>query len=283
VALEVIAEVCGNESNSSSDADRRQLAALEERVHLPAGDRQEGGRSIDREQRFQRPLDSPIYSGMSAHGRTVPHAAPAKSTHNERVLFHGEDEQATLATRLARDDVFREKVRAVSGEPASARRTAAHREASSYAPNRGAHRDYIVRLLLLGATGQWRTTKEESRAAELSTSFANDCRTAHWLEADLGPLDGRRIRSRSTTLEEAAEFVARFGAFCCIRCGTSFKPISRYEYAALSNRRSRRYHCDACKDTLGRSLAESQKEAIKKVFDVATGQHRLYRAARRAL
>jgi hypothetical protein len=36
VALEVITEVFGNESNSSSDADRRQLAAVQKHVDLAA-------------------------------------------------------------------------------------------------------------------------------------------------------------------------------------------------------------------------------------------------------
>jgi hypothetical protein len=208
------------------------------------------------------------------------HATSSKSAHTERVLFHDEDERAKLATRLALDDVFREKVRVVAAEPTSAQLAAADREASSYAPYRGAHRDYIVHLLLRGAENEWRTCEEEkeSRAAALRAYYlANDCRTAHWLEADLGPLDGRRIRKRSTTLEEAAEFVVRFGAFGCINCGMTFSRTGRYEYA--SNRPSRRYHCDPCKDKLGRWLAESQKEAMKKVLDVAAGQHQRYRAA----
>jgi hypothetical protein len=280
VPFEVLAEIGGQEPPSLSYANMWQLTALEERVHLPARDGQERGRSINREQRFQRPLASRIYNGMGAHKRTVPQATPPKSAHNERVLFHDEDDRATLATRLARDDAFRRKVGAVAAAPTSERLTVAHREASSYAPNRGAHRECIVHLLLLGARGEWRIA---NRMVDLHTYLANDCRKAHWLDAELGPLDGRRVRRRSTTLEEAADYVLRFGAFRCINCGMTFSRAGRYEYAATSNRRSRRYHCDPCKEKLGMMVAESQKEAKKKILDVATGQQRRYRAARRAL
>jgi hypothetical protein len=60
VALEVIAEVCGNESNSSSDADRRQLAAVEKYIHLAARDGEKGGCVRNGEQAL-RPVRGRIY------------------------------------------------------------------------------------------------------------------------------------------------------------------------------------------------------------------------------
>ena len=141
---------------------------------------------------------------------------------------------------------------------------------------RGAHRTLIVQWLLIAAEEPWDYGDNGRR-----TYFANLPRRAHWIEDELGELDGRRVRDRWSMLYEGAEFLERFGAFLCINCETPLAPNARYEYGPLSSRRSRRYHCDGCKSRLG-SVTRSQVEAIRKVLDVSTDQRRLRRTARRA-
>jgi hypothetical protein len=196
---------------------------------------------------------------------------------NERILFHDEDESAHLATFLANDECFQANARAVAAEPRENWPAAAHREAKSYAPYRGVHRAYIVRLLLVAAEQPCVGRPDPNPASY----FANLSRAGHWMEAPLEELDGRRVRERWETLTEGAQCFARFGAYRCINCGTAFSASGRYEYGPLRKRRSRRYHCDPCDARLG-SLAASQVEAMRKVLDAATGQRRRSRAARRA-
>jgi uncharacterized protein YlaI len=216
---------------------------------------------------------------MSAHNRTVPRATSTKAAHNERVRFHDEDESALLGFVLSGDKCFQAKAQAIAAAPAEARLATAQREAKSYTPyggrKRGAHRELIVHWLLRAADQPWEYGENGRR-----TYFANLPRRAHWPEDELAELDGRRIRERWPTLYEGAKCLRRFGGFRCIGCGTVFAKGGRYECVPLSNRPSRRYHCDACKCRLG-SLTASQVESMRKALDAATGQRRSRRAARR--
>ena len=197
---------------------------------------------------------------------------------NERILFHDEDESVHLATLIAHAGCFQAKARAIAAEPREKWPAAAHREAQSYTPYRGGHRDYIVGLLLVAAEQPWVGRPDPNPASY----FSNLSRTAHWTEAPLHESDGRRVRERWETLNEGAKCLARFGAYGCINCGTALSVSGRYEYGALGKRRSRRYHCDACKSRPG-SRTASQIEAMRKVLDAATGQRRHRRAARRSV
>lgn len=162
-------------------------------------------------------------------------------TRKERLTYSDDDEVALVVTVLAGDACFQEKARTISAAEPEDRQACAEREAKSYTPKRGPHRDLIVQLLLDAADEPWRR-----KEIPPDMFFANRYRRAVWTDAPLDELDPRRARVRWKMLEEGARALTCFGAFKCIECRRVFSESARYERGA-SRRRSRRTHCDACK------------------------------------
>jgi hypothetical protein len=209
------------------------------------------------------------------------HSSTAKVMHNgvltqkERLTYFDDEEAAIVPTVLAGDECFREKARTIAARDPEDRRAEAEREAKSYAPNRGSHRDLIVELLLIMAAEPWRR-----KEIPPLVFFANRHRRAVWADSPLDDFDPRRARARWVMLKEGAHGVARLGAFKCIHCG---RPLGhdRYDRGA-SRRRSRRTHCGQCwgNPRIRRGI-RSQLDAMRKALDAATGQRRRQRARRR--
>ena len=99
-------------------------------------------------------------------------------TKKAHVSFHDQDEAAVVASVLADDAHFQEKARLVAAAKVSESASVAEREAKSYAPNRGAHRDLIVRLLLTQADEPW-----QPRGGLGRDYLPNLFRPAVWVDA----------------------------------------------------------------------------------------------------
>lgn len=194
-------------------------------------------------------------------------------TQKERLTDFDDDEKALVVMILAADDCFQEKARTIAAADSEDRRDKAEDEAKSYTPNRGAHREAIIELLLDAADEPWRR-----KGIPPQMFFANRLRRAVWGDSPLDELDPRRARPRWKVLEEGARSVARFGAFECIGCG---RPLGhdRYDRSA-SRRRSRRTHCSQCWEER-RWAIPSHLDAMRKALDVLTGRRRRQRASRR--
>ena len=196
-------------------------------------------------------------------------------TRKERLTHFDDDEVALVVTVLAGDACFQEKARTISAAEPDDRQACAEREAKSYTPKRGPHRDLIVQLLLDAADEPWRRKEIPS-----DMFFANRYRRAVWADAPLDELDPRRARARWVMLKEGAHGVARLGAFKCIYCGRPLGP-DRYDRGA-SRRRSRRTHCGQCwEDPRIRRGIPSELDAMRKALEAASGQRRRQRARRR--
>jgi hypothetical protein len=197
-------------------------------------------------------------------------------TDKERKTLFDEDEVARVALALADSECFREKAQRVAAASTPEERTeTARSEAKSYAPNAGARREWIAELLLDAADETWR-----ERGWILRDVLSNRHRRAVWAETELDDSDPRRERERWAALDEGGLAIARFGAVRCIACG---EPLESDRYARGASRKpSRCTHCDQCLFDQHPGRTASQLDAMRKAFDVGTGQRRRRRAALRA-
>ena len=172
-------------------------------------------------------------------------------TKKAHVSFHDQDEAAVVASVLADDAHFQEKARLVAAAKVSESASVAEREAKSYAPNRGAHRDLIVRLLLTQADEPW-----QPRGGLGRDYLPNLFRPAVWVDAPLEEGDARRCRERWATLWTGARRLAQFGARQCIRCGTRLG-ADRFRH------RSRPTHCSSCEIRVSANIRKSHRSEIR--------------------
>ena len=194
-----------------------------------------------------------------------------------RFVYFDQDEATLVRLVLAQDSVFQAKARRIAEFPPAQRQSAAEREAESYAPYKAARWRVIARLMLLMADELSR-----SRGPNVALfSFANRHRTAVWEEDEsLDDRAARRVRERWGSLHDGARSLAWFGAGRCIGCGADFG-TEQYERGAW-DRRSRRKHCEPCRDSDSRgSLRRSREANMRQAFDVLTGARHRSRARRR--
>jgi hypothetical protein len=301
VPLEVVAKVCGDEPRPLTNTNDRNISAFNERVDLAPRDSEETGGRVDREERLH-PFDLRRFGCMSEHGRTIPHAVSTNlvlseelgqtprrhskaRASRERAVFHVEDEGAVLPTALANDVHFIEFAKWIASAcHPNERRRRAEEAARGYVLYKGRRNpdryELIVALLISAASAPWGELEDKARRQDF---FSNKHRKAHWLDPEARePLDGERVRERWDTLERGAQAVCWLGAFKCIGCGKQFGPTGRWERGAHA-RRSRRTHCDDCKNTpyASHDIARHFEE-MRKAFDAATDKWRLRRARRRA-
>jgi hypothetical protein len=193
-------------------------------------------------------------------------------TQKERVTFHDQNEAAIVATVLADDECFQKKARVIAAARRTERIVIAEGEAKSYTPNKGAHRELIVQLLLVQADEPWR-----ERGGVARDFLSNLFRPAVWSESPLEKFDARRCRERWTTLVAGARRLANFGSGTCIslECGTRLG-TDRFR------RRPRPTHCSSCEAQKSTAVRKSEQSEMREALDAATGQRRRRRAARRA-
>jgi hypothetical protein len=208
------------------------------------------------------------------HGRAAKLMHSGDLTRKERLTLFDEDEVARVTLILADDESFGEKAQRVAAANPHERMERARYEATSYAPYGGARQDWFVELFLIVADETWR-----AKGWMLRDFLSNRHRRAVWAETELDESDPRRQRERWPALDEGGRAIARFGAGKCIGCGTRLGS-DRYERGA-SGKRSRRTHCDPCKDQHPGRTA-SQIDAMRKAFDLVTGARRRRRVALRA-
>jgi hypothetical protein len=189
-----------------------------------------------------------------------------KATRPDRLRVHDDNEGGIVASVLANDACFQEKVDRVALAEPSARRDVAEHEARDYAPYERAHHGHITGLLLAGAN-------EDDRRLR-SSIIATTPHVPVWPDLPLHDHDPRRAKQRWQRLKEGADRLALLGAHLCIGCGKT---------KTRAAERGRRRHCSACEERLGRAICAAQVDAIRTALDAATGQHRARRASRRAI
>jgi hypothetical protein len=190
-------------------------------------------------------------------------------TEKERLSDHDDHEASVIRWVLAEDEGFQANARKVAAAEPSERCALAQQLAKRYVPYKGHHQQLIVDLLLLLAEAPWDAVHPAARA-----TFIHQNRPV-WGEAPLDELDGRRVRDRSTTLEQGARRLARRGAGKCIHltCDTD---LAQDQFRG----RARPTHCSAHLE-LPRRIRESHRSEIREALDAGTGQRRHRRAARR--